>query len=258
MARLTDKVVIITGAASGLGQATARRFAEEGARLVVTDINDAGCRQTAKETGARHIHQDVTSEPGWRDLIALVVKEFGRLDVLVNNAGTGGTVGEPTGPETASLEEWRKVQAVNMEGVWLGCKHALPAMRNSGGGSIINLSSLAALVPTPFITAYGVSKAGVQQLSRSVALHGAPFKVRCNSVHPGVIDTPMEVELPNIISRYAGCTPEQASEILLQKIPLGYVGTPIEIANACLYLASDEARYVTGIALPVDGGCTLL
>lgn len=257
MNRLKNKVAIITGAASGLGKATARRFAEEGARLVITDVNEPGLQETAAETKARFFRQDVTSEPGWRDLIAMVTKEYGRLDILVNNAGIGGTPGVPTGPEDATLEEWRKVQAINMEGVWLGCKYALPAMRDSGGGSIINISSLAALWPTPFITAYGVSKAGVQQFSRSVALHGAPFKVRCNSVHPGVIDTPMEQRLPEIISAYAGCTQQQAAELLLQRIPLRYIGQPIEVANAALYLASDEARYITGVSLPVDGGATL-
>lgn len=258
MARLKDKVAIITGAASGLGKATALRFAEEGARVIVTDINEPGCEQTAAETKGFFARQDVTSEPGWRDLIAMVTAKYGRLDILINNAGTGGTPGQPTGPEDTTLEEWRKVQAINMEGVWLGCKYALPAMKASGGGSIVNMSSLAALTPTPFITAYGVSKAGVQQLSRSVALHGAPFKVRCNSIHPGVIDTPMEQQLPYIMAGYFGCKPEDAFPLLLQRIPMGAFGQPIEIANAALYLASDEARYVTGVALPVDGGMTLV
>ena len=257
MKRLEGKVAIVTGGASGLGKAICVRFAEEGARVILTDINPAG-EAVVRQIGATWRPQDVTSEDGWRALVAEVTETHGRLDVLVNNAGIGGTAGEPTGPETANLDEWRKVQAINVEGVWLGCKYALPAMRDSGGGSIINMSSLAALTPTPFITAYGVSKAGVQQLSRSVALHGAGFKVRCNSIHPGVIETPMEQGLPDIISGYAGCNREDVWPMLLQRIPLGYIGQPVEVANAALFLASDEARYITGVSLPVDGGSTLV
>ena len=255
MARMAGKVAIVTGAASGLGRATAERLAEEGAVVVATDVNEPA----APPAGVRWFRiQDVRSEDGWKALVREVVDAFGGLDVLVNNAGVGLVGGHHRGIEDTEIADWRAIQAVNVEGVYLGCKHAVPAMRARGGGSIVNLSSVAALVPTPMLTAYGASKAAVAQLSRSVALHGAAHKVRCNSVHPGQMLTPMLEDLHTKVGIESNQGADESRAAFLQRIPLGEFGEAVDIANAVLFLASDEARHVTGIQLVVDGGMTLL
>ena len=254
MKRMQGKVAIVTGAASGLGRATAERLAQEGAIVIATDINTPA---NLPEGIASFRIQDVRSEDGWRDLIGDVVARHGGLDVLVNNAGLGLVGGHHRGIEDSEIADWRTIQAVNVEGVYLGCKHAMPAMRTRGGGSIINLSSVAALVPTPALTAYGASKAAVAQLSRSVALHGAPHKVRCSSVHPGQMLTPMLEDLHSNVAVETNQGAEAARESFLSLIPMGEFGEAVDIANAVLFLASDEARHVTGIQLVVDGGMTL-
>ncbi len=260
MGRVDGKVAIVTGGAQGLGREIARLLASEGAQVTITDVKtEEGARAAAAMPGdVRFCFQDVTDEPGWESLIRETVARQGRLDILVNNAGLALS-DVPMDPETTRLEDWRKIHQVNVEGVFLGCKHAIPAMRESGGGSIVNLSSVAALVATPFITAYGASKAAVQQLTRSVALHCAQTgaKIRCNSVHPGQIITPMLEGLFETTARAAGLELDAVRAEFLKKIPYGEFGEPLDIAYAVLYLASDEAKHVTGAQLVVDGGVTL-
>jgi len=260
MDRVKDKIAIVTGAASGLGREIATLLAEEGARVTLTDINEAQGRDVAQalSNGARFVRQDVTDEEGWAALVEDTAGTYGGLDILVNNAGVA-LQNVPQDPVNARLEDWRRTQQVNVEGVFLGCKHAIPAMQASGGGSIVNMSSVAALVATPFITAYGASKAAVRQLTKSIALHCAQNRsgVRCNSVHPGQILTPMLEGLFEDASKQSGAPLEAVRAAFLEKIPIGEFGEPRDIANAVLYLASDEARHVTGAKLVVDGGITL-
>lgn len=258
--RVDGRVAIVTGAASGLGRAIAAMLAREGAAVTLTDLNEEQGRKAAEEIGgtARFVSQDVTDEAGWKALVAGTVARHGGLHILVNNAGIGLYPGARD-PEHAPLEQWRKINQVNGEGVFLGCKHAIPAMRDSGGGSIVNLSSIAALVATPFLTAYGFSKAGVAQMTKSVALYCAQgrMRIRCNSVHPGQIVTPMLESLYDELSAEHGMTRDQAREAFLSKIPMGEFGEPDDIAYAVLYLASEESKHVTGTQLVVDGGMNL-
>ena len=255
MGRVEGKVAIVTGGASGLGAAAAALLAREGARVTITDIDKAAGDDLASRLGLEFVCHDVTDEAGWATLIARTVAARGRLDVLVNNAGIGAAAGG-TDPETTSLVDWNRVLAVNAGGVFLGCKHAIPALRQSGGGSIINLSSIAALVATPFITAYGASKAAVRQLTMSVAMHCAErgYRIRCNSIHPGQIRTPMLEGLFRDVAAAAHAEPEAIKGEFLQKIPLGEFGEPDDVAYAVLYLASDESKHVTGAQLVIDGG----
>jgi len=248
MARVEDKVAVVTGAASGIGRAIAVLLAREGARVVITDVNDADGETAAMEAGngAFYLAQDVADEGQWKTVIAATKEHFGGLDILVNNAGIGSP---EVAPEKADLEEWWRVQRVNLEGTFLGCKYAIPAMRDGGNGVIVNISSVAAFVPTANDLVYGASKAGVWQLTRSLALHCARngSNIRVNSVHPGAITTP-------------GVASRRSPEILRQvadSIPMGRMGEPGDIAYAVLYLTSDEAKYVTGLAMIVDGGYTL-
>lgn len=246
--RVSGKVVIVTGAAAGLGAAIARRLVEEGATVVRTDI--AG--------GQDVISQDVTDEAQWRDLVTHVVKTHGRLDGLVNNAGIADGKGPPD-PEGALAEDWRRIYAVNVEGVFLGCKYAVPAIATAGGGAIVNMSSIGALVPTPFLSAYGASKAAVMQFTRSVALHCCEqgYAIRCNSVHPGQVHTPMHADLMARTAAQLGIGEEQAAEAFLSKVPMKKWQEAVDIANGVLFLMSDEARFVTGTSLVIDGGMSL-
>lgn len=258
MGRVQDKAALITGGAAGLGEAAAELLSREGAKVVITDIDEDKGEQTAKRLGCVFMKHDVSSEADWQRVIAATIVELGGLNVLVNNAGTAGG-SEPADPEHTTLESWTRITTVNLNGVFLGCKHAIPAMRDSGGGAIINLSSVAALVATPFLTAYGASKAGVMQLTKSVALYCAQNgdKIRCNSVHPGQIATPMLQGLWSRISEEAGISTEEARAAFLAKIPIGEFAEAEDIAAAVLYLASEESKHVTGTQLVVDGGMTL-
>ncbi len=263
MGRVQGKVALVTGGASGIGRASALMLGKEGATVIVTDVQDDLGKDTAakiKQAGsdAIYLHQDVTSEDGWIGVIGEIKARFGRLDVLVNNAGIA-----IAGPVTAmSLADWRRQQAINLDGVFLGTKHALPLMRASGGGSIINMSSLAGLKGTAGLAGYCATKGGVRLFSKAVALECAQAKdkVRVNSVHPGIIETPIwgaiAEGMPGEIlsgSRAGANTPD-LDAISLVTVPMGIKGLPEDIAEGVLYLASDASRYVTGTELVIDGG----
>jgi 3(or 17)beta-hydroxysteroid dehydrogenase len=253
MDRVKDKVAIITGAASGIGRATASLLASEGARVVVADINEADGKKAAddiKQAGGRalFVKLDVTSENSWNKLINKTLADFGKLDVLVNCAGT--LFAKPI--EETSLEDWRGLMSVNVDGVFLGTKYAAGAMKKSGGGSIINISSFAGIVGTVDDTAaYCASKGAVTLFTKAVALEfskaGHGYNIRVNSIHPGVTETPLNETLREI---------EELKQSILSRHPIGFFGKPIDIAYGILYLASDESRFATGSELVVDGGWT--
>jgi len=255
MGRVSGKVALVTGGAAGLGQASAVLLAREGATVVVTDINEASGQATAdsiKAAGgeALFLRQDVTSEAEWEAVIARTVKTYGRLDVLVNNAG----VGTPNTVEDVTLDEWRQVQAVNLDGVFLGTKHGIRQMKQNGGGSIINISSIEGIIGEPMAAAYNASKGGVRIFTKSAALHCAhsQYNIRVNSVHPGFIETAMVQSARDAMPLVA----EAFVARIMGEIPLGHMGEPMDIAYGVLYLASDESKYVTGSELVIDGGFT--
>ena len=259
MARMADKVALVTGGAGGLGGATARRMAEEGAMVVLADLADEPGQALAEQIGGDYQRLNVTSEESWEACVQAVDAKHGRIDVLVNGAGIEGDFVNGS-PETTSLEQWRKVLSVNLDGTFLGCKHVLPVMKRAGKGSIVNISSMASILGTPVNVAYGASKAGVQQLTKSVAVHGSRggMKIRCNSVHPGVIRTRMLEEIYRQIGQVANVSAEEAEQMSLRQVPFGEVGEPDDVAWLILYLASDEAKYVTGSEFMVDGGWHLV
>lgn len=260
--RLAGKVACITGAASGIGRATAHLFAREGAVLVVTDIREAAGPALVDELTAAganaHFHtHDVSDEAAWAALAAAIRIEQGRLDVLVNNAGVG-----LTGPVTdLSLADWRRVNAINVEGTFLGTKHCLPLLRDSGGGSIVNVSSIAGIRPSAYASAYAASKGAVRLFTKAVALEcaAAGDGVRVNSVHPGIVETAIWDDMIGTRPPEDGgpTRGEVLDRLVAGSIPLGRTGTPEEIAEAILWLAGDESRYVTGTELVIDGGRTL-
>jgi len=253
--RLKNRVALVTGGGSGIGEATSRRLAQEGALAVVTDINEEQAKRVAADivaTGgnAQGLFQDVTKELAWDQLMAKIVADHGQLDVLVNNAG----VAIPGSVEDATLEDWRTTQAVNSEAVFLGCRAALKVMKERGG-SIINISSIEGIVGDPNTAAYNASKGAVRIFTKSVALHCAAqgYAIRVNSVHPGFILTPM---VENGIASLPAEVAEEMQGRLEREIPLGGMGDPVDIANGCLFLACDESRYMTGSELVIDGGYT--
>ncbi|MFK7914729.1 MAG: SDR family NAD(P)-dependent oxidoreductase [Pseudomonadales bacterium] len=249
MARLAEKIAVITGGASGLGLGIARRFSQEGATIVITDISDSGA-QVAAELGASFIAQDVSAEGQWEALLEQVLARYGRLDVLVNNAGIFSS--NPV--DETPLEQWQQVLDVNLTGVFLGCKHAVRAMKqNSAGGSIINLSSVTGLRGQLGGSAYCASKGGVRLLTKTVALENAGIGIRCNSIHPGIIDTPI---MDPIFA--AAQDPAALRAGIEQRLPIGYMGEPTrDIGNLALFLASDESVYITGAEMVADGGMTI-
>lgn len=255
MGRVSGKVAIVTGGASGLGAAIARMLVREGAKVTVTDVQVDKGKALADEIGCRFLGQDVSDEGRWVEVIDTVEEEDGALHILVNNAGVGDGL-DAVSPEDTRLSDWQRIHRINVEGVFLGCRTAIPVMKRAGGGSIINLSSIAALVATPFLTAYGASKAAVRQFSMSVAMHCAQTgtRIRCNTVHPGQISTPMHDALIADTAAKEGITSEQAAAGFVSMIPMGEFGEPDDIAYAVLYLASDESKHVTGTQLVVDGG----
>jgi NAD(P)-dependent dehydrogenase (short-subunit alcohol dehydrogenase family) len=253
--RLKDRVVLVTGAARGIGEAISRLCAREGAQVVVTDIEDVGGEAVVGDLGTRALYRrlDVRRESDWETVVAQVLASFGRLDVLVNNAGVTGFENDPVphDPENASLESWRAVHATNLDGVFLGCKHAIGAMRHTLRGSIVNISSRSGLVGIPAAAAYASSKAAVRNHTKTVALYCAEqgLGIRCNAVFPAAILTPMWEPMLG-----EGPEREERMQAITRDVPLGRFGTAEEVAHAVLWLASDESTYTTGAELVLDGG----
>lgn len=257
MGRVSGKMAFITGGAQGLGEATAHMLAREGAKVTVTDVNSDGAAQVAADINASHgegtafaFAHDVTNQEQWKDVLQKAHDAMGGLNILVNNAGIGslGSV------EDEDYEIFKKVQAVDVDSIFLGCKYAIPLMRAHGLGSIINISSIAGIVASGNYVSYNTAKAAVRHLSKSVALHCAKTggKIRSNSVHPVFINTPI---LDNVKEKFGE---EEGLAKLGRQIPLGRVGEPDDIAYAVLYLASDESKLVTGAELKVDGGISAM
>jgi NAD(P)-dependent dehydrogenase (short-subunit alcohol dehydrogenase family) len=255
MGRLDGRTALVTGGAMGLGRAIAARLASDGATVVIGDVQRDAGEATASELGAHYLEQDVTDEARWDEVVADLERRFGQLDVLVNNAGILGPKLEIT-PENTPLADWRKVFAVNVEGVFLGCRAGIRAMRRGRGGSIVNLSSVAGLLATPYATAYGASKATVRQLTKSVAQHclEEQLNVRCNSVHPGNVLTPLWERAAEEDADRRGITAQQVLDEAAASIPMGEWTRAEDIANAVSFLVSDEARHITGMEMIVDGG----
>lgn len=254
MGRLTGKTALVTGAARGIGAAITAAFASEGAWVFLTDIDDEAGKDRARQLGDRAVfqHLDVREEVDWKSCVDEALARCGRLDVLVNNAGiTGFEEGSAHDPEHASLADWRRVHATNLDGVFLGCREAIRAMRAHGTGSIINISSRSGVVGIPAAAAYASSKAGVRNHSKSVALYCAEqgLKVRCNSIHPAAVLTPMWEPM-------LGCGAERERNMaaFVRDTPLQRFGHPEEVAAIAVLLASDEATYMTGSEVHIDGG----
>lgn len=254
MGRVQGKVALITGAAKGIGREAALLLAREGARVAVTDVDEAEGRKVAEAIAAAggealFLTQDVADEAQWQAVIAAVVARFGALNILVNNAGVAlsGSV------EETSLEDWRWLMSINLDAVFLGTKHAILAMKETGGGSIVNLSSIEGIIGDPNLAAYNASKGGVRIFTKSAALHCAKagYKIRVNSVHPGYIWTPMVEGFLNETE-----DPAAGKEGLVSLHPIGRLGVASDIANGILYLASDESSFMTGSELVIDGGYT--
>jgi len=250
MGELSGQVAIVTGGASGIGAAAAALLQDAGATVIVADIQDA------KDAAGRFVPHDVASEDSWKALLADVLATHGRLDIMVNNAGvTGG----PGTPEDTTVENWRRVEAINSEGVFLGCKYAIQGMRKTGAaktaskGSIVNVSSIAALIGSAGPTAYSASKGAVRLLSKSVAAYCAEKKygIRCNSVHPGGVDTPIFNPLWQKVGH------EQGKAFLGMAHPIGHMAEPQDLGELILWLASDRASFVTGAEFVADGGITM-
>lgn len=251
MGRLGNKVSLITGGASGIGKAIALLFSKEGSKIIITDINEDNGQSVVdeiKDCGgeAMFIQHDVTKEDEWKKALDIAQKQFGKLDVLVNNAG----IGLAANIEACTFEQWRKVLSINLDGVFLGTKYGIQAMKNNQTGSIINMSSIEGFVGDPNLAAYNASKGGVRILTKSAALHCAKsgYGIRVNSVHPGYIKTPM-VENDDEKSK-------AAVKYLESLHPVGHLGDPLDIAYGALYLASDESKFTTGSELLIDGGYT--
>lgn len=252
--RLKHKVALITGAAQGIGKACAQIFCEEGAFVYLSDINDVLGEKTAREIGpnAKYLSLDVREESNWEKAIFQILKEKGQLNILINNAGITGFQ-EGFGlqdPEHATLESWRKVHAVNLDGVFLGTKFAISAMKQSHG-AIVNISSRSGLVGIPGAAAYAASKAAIRNHTKSTALYCCQmgYNIRCNSIHPAAILTPMWDPM-------LGHGEERKKRIaeFAKDIPMKRLGEPEDVAYAAIFLASDEAKYITGIELNIDGG----
>ena len=252
MSRLCGKIALITGAASGFGAATGKVFAREGAKVVLTDKNEGGVQAVAREIGnaATALAHDVRLEDDWKRVVDETLSMHGRLDILMNNAGVMGT-GAAQDIEHMSLDEWKFVNEVNSDGVFLGCRAVIQAMKESGGGSIVNISSTAGFRATPGIAAYGASKGAVRQLTKSVAAYCGRqgYNIRCNSIHPGMVRTP----LGEAVLSYYGELEETAKK-RMTNVPLGRLGEVEDVANAALFLASDESRYINSTEMVIDGG----
>lgn len=250
MGRLDGKVAVITGGASGMGEATARLFAREGARVVIGDRQREKGEAVASSIGAecRFVACDVSNSEDVGGMVQAAVSAWGRLDVMYNNAGIGGGEGSIV---DCTEEVWDRTIAVDLKGVWLGMKHSIPQMIASGGGSIISTASIAALVGVPGLAAYGAAKAGVTELTRTCAIEYAAHKIRANAILPGGILTPIIYANPEFQTPR---DPEVVRQGLARMQPIQRAGVPEDIANAALWLASDESSFVTGQSIVVDGG----
>jgi 2,5-dichloro-2,5-cyclohexadiene-1,4-diol dehydrogenase 2 len=242
--RLTGKVALISGGASGIGAAHVRVFAMEGAKVVAGDVQESQGKAVVEEVNksdkeAVFVRLDVSREADWADAVQTAVSRFGKLTSLINNAG----VYWPQGVETETVENWNKMISVNQSGVWFGMKAAIPAMRNAGGGSIVNISSLYGLIGSPGSIAYHATKGAVRLMTKAAALEYVKQGIRVNSIHPGMINTPI-----------LGNLTQEGDAAIRAAIPMGRMGKPEEIAYGSLYLCSDEAAYVTGTELVIDGG----
>lgn len=256
--RVSGKRILVTGGATGLGAAFVRRLANEGAVLFIGDIDEAAGVALAVEVDGTFIPLDVASENSWVLAIGKIAALGGGLDGLVNNAGIAASKGAED-IEGIELDDLHRIFAVNVDGTILGCKHAIPLMAKSGAGSIVNLSSIAALIPSSFVISYGASKATIAHTTRSVAMHCAErgYGIRCNSVHPGQIRTPMMNTIIERVGRDTNMGQVAAQDVFRGQIPLGAFQEPEDIAHAVLFLLSDEARFITGSQIVVDGGMTL-
>ena len=246
--RIEGKIAIVTGGASGIGEATARLFVSEGAKVVIADIDDEKGNALEAELNhdgevARYRQFDVTQESRWIEVVGEVMDTWGRLDVVVNNAGMSG-VGRARVEET-TVENWDTVFAVNSTAIMLGTKTAIPAMRKNGGGSVVNVSSIFGIVGSPAGAAYHASKGAARTFSKAAAVQYAPDNIRVNSVHPGFTDTPMTLDIHS---------QKEIRDAREKMTPLGRLGLPDDIAYGILYLACDESSWVTGIELVIDGG----
>ncbi|MBT5476124.1 MAG: glucose 1-dehydrogenase [Chloroflexi bacterium] len=247
--RLEGKTVIVTGGASGIGESTSCLFVEQGARVVIADIDDAKGNALEAELNqngevAMYRKLDVTQESQWVEVVEETIAKWGRLDILVNNAGMSGAKGRATVEDTI-VQNWDAVFAVNSTAVMLGTKTAIPAMRKNGGGSVVNVSSIFGIVGSPMGAAYHASKGAARTFSKAAAVQYAPDNIRVNSVHPGFTDTPMTLDIHS---------QKEIRDARLAMTPMGRLGLPIDIAYGILYLASDEAVWVTGTELVIDGG----
>lgn len=251
--RVEGKVALVTGGASGLGAESCRRLAREGAKVVLTDLAAEAGQAVADDIlaaggEARFLGQDVTDQARWAEVVAATMERHGRIDVLVNSAGVGNG-GEPI--LEATLEGWRRIIGINLDGTFLGIRHVAPVMAAQGAGSIVNLSSILGKVGLPGASAYCASKGGVALLTKSVALELAPAGVRVNSVHPGFIETPM------VVNAFRESESEnEMRDMIVSRHAMGRLGMAREIADAIVFLASDEASFMTGSELVIDGGYT--
>lgn len=257
MGQVSGKVAVVTGGASGIGEACAETLAREGASVLITDIDDAlgkgVVERIAKAGGKAHyVHHDVRDEAAWPGIVADAEKRYGRLDIMVANAGVG--IMSPI--ETMTLADWQKQQAINLDGVFLSIKNAIPAMRRAGGGSIVLMSSVAGLRGAPGLAAYSATKGGVRLLAKSVALEHAADKIRCNSVHPGIIATPIWDKIPTGAEGNRRNAPIDPRERAAISVPLLRAGEAGDIADGVLFLCSDASSYITGQELVIDGGMT--
>jgi NAD(P)-dependent dehydrogenase (short-subunit alcohol dehydrogenase family) len=257
MAQVSGKVAIVTGGASGIGEACAETLAREGASVLITDIDDTlgkGVVDRITKAGgkAHYMRHDVRDEAAWSGVIEEAEKRYSRLDIMVANAGIG--IMSPIA--TMTLADWQRQQAINLDGVFLSIKHSIPAMKRAGGGSIVLMSSVAGLRGAPGLAAYSATKGGVRLLAKSVALEHAADNIRCNSVHPGIIATPIWEKIPTGAEGNRRNAPIDPRERAAATVPLPRVGEAQDIANGVLFLCTDAGNYITGQELVIDGGMT--